>query len=76
MDAIGFGPQDVPAARRAVFDVAVEQACAQADPHDDFDRWVEVLWGELAELFGWEPQPWPISQLLPPDGNGPPPDDS
>ena len=65
MSERGFGPEDVPAARRAVFDVAVEQASARVDPRDDFGGWVEVLWEELAELFGWQPGDWPI-----------PPDDS
>ena len=60
MSERGFGPEDVPAARRAVFDVAAEQASARVDPHDDFGGWVEVLWEELAELFGWEPGDWPI----------------
>ena len=65
MSERGFGPEDVPAARRAVFDVAVEQASARVDPHVDFEGWVEVLWEELAELLGWQPGDWPV-----------PPDDS
>ena len=71
MNQRGFGPEDVPAARRALFDVAVEQASAQVDPAVDFDAWVEALWEELGELLGWAPRPWPGS-WLPPDAG---PDD-
>ena len=63
MQQQGFGPEDVPAARRALFDVAVEQARAEVDPRVDFDAWVEALWAELGELFGWAPRPWPTSWL-------------
>lgn len=65
MEQRGFGPEDVPAARRAVFDVAVEQATADVDPRVDFEAWVEALWSELAELLGWAPRPWPTQWLAP-----------
>ena len=68
MSEQGFGPEDVPAARRALFDVAVEQASAQVSPAVDFDSWVEAMWEELGELLGWAPRPWPGSWL--PSGDG------
>lgn len=58
MDDIGFGVEDVPPARRALFDLAVAQADRDEDWAVDRDAWVESLWGQLAELLGWDPGPW------------------
>lgn len=56
-DTIGFGPEDMPV-RRRVFDLAITQALDTVDPSDDWDGFVEALWRELGELFGWDPQDW------------------
>lgn len=58
MDDTGFGFDDLSAVRRAVFELAVEQADGLVDRAVDWPGWVDALWGELGELFGWQPRSW------------------
>jgi hypothetical protein len=53
MSGIGFGPEDVPAARRAVFEAAVANAFTDCNPAADRAGFTDALWRELAEAFGW-----------------------
>lgn len=68
------------ALQRGLFDAAVATARAGCDPCADWERFVEVLWTELAPAVGWEPLPWPEG-LSAPDwltraAGGPPPQPS
>jgi hypothetical protein len=66
-ETIGFGPEDLPAATRRVFDLAITQAVEVADPAHDWPAFVEALWREMSELFGWDPGDWtPFAPVPPP----------
>ena len=57
-DTIGFGPENMPEVRRAVFDSLVANAFAACDPAQDRAGFVEALWREFAEVLGWQPGKW------------------
>ena len=57
-DTIGFGPEDMPDVRRRVFDLAIAQAVDTVDPAHGWDGFLDALWHQLGELFGWDPQDW------------------
>ena len=64
---IGFGPEDMPAVYRSVFDLAIAQARQMIAPSEDWDSFVEALWREFSELFGWNLGDWtPFAPVPPP----------
>ena len=63
----GIGVEDLPGLMRELYDTAVADARAVADPEQDPDGFIDELWEQLDAAFGltrreWPqgaPQPWP-----------------
>ena len=63
----GVGLDDLPDLMRDMFLQAVADARAAADPHSDFEAFIEELWQQTSAAFGltrreWlrdAPHPWP-----------------
>ena len=63
----GIGIDDLPILMREMFMQCVADAQATHDPQEDFDAFIDELWGQTSAAFGlvrreWlenAPQPWP-----------------
>ena len=61
----GITVDDLPAIMRELFDQCVADARSVADPHEDFDAFVEQLWDEVAAAFSLVRRDWPAEAPTP-----------
>lgn len=65
-DEVGVGPEDLGGLYRERMRTCLEAARQLADPSQDWDRFVEVAWGEVGLAFGLvEREGWPAELPLP-----------